>query len=75
MSHSDVAGCGARDHPEPAEIDVAGDKTGRFVQKCLQVLGAHLGVQTLRRAPLLVYEPDIGILGGLVQIVVEASGF
>jgi hypothetical protein len=34
-----------------------------------------MGVQTLRRTPVLVDEPDIGILGGLVQIVVEASGF
>jgi hypothetical protein len=57
------------------EIDVAGDKTGRCLQKCLQVLRQHVGVKTFRRTPVLVNNPDIGITDGPVQIIVEASGF
>ena len=75
MSHSDAAGRGDRDHPEPAQIDVAGDEIGRRLQKCLQVLRQHVGVKTFRRAPVLVNKPDIGIIDGPVQIIIEASGF
>ena len=75
MSHSDAARCGARDHPEPAKIDVAGDEIGRCLQKCLQVLRQHVGVKTFRRTPVLVNKPEIGIIDGPVQIIVEASGF
>ncbi len=41
--------CGAlraRDHPEPAKIDIAGDEIQRCFQKCLQVLRLHVGVET-----------------------------
>jgi hypothetical protein len=75
MSDSDAARCGDRDHPEPAKIDVAGDEIGRCLQKCLQVLRQHVGVKTFRRTPILVNKPDIGIIDGPVQIIVEASGF
>jgi len=75
MSHSDAARCGDRDHHEPPKIDVAGDEIGRCLQKCLQVLRQHVGVKPLRRTPILVNKPDIGIIDGLVQIIVEASGF
>ncbi|HEV2731780.1 MAG TPA: hypothetical protein VGV15_17250 [Terriglobales bacterium] len=43
--------------------------------KCLQVLREHVGVKTFRRTPVLVNKPDIGIIDGPVQIIVEASGF
>jgi hypothetical protein len=64
----------ARDHPEPAKIDIAGDEIGRCFQKCPQALRQHVGVKTFRRTPVLVNEPDIGIIDGPVQIIVEASG-
>jgi len=56
MSHSDAARCGARDHPEPAKIDVTGDEIGRCFQKCPQVLRQHVGVKTFRRTP--VFRPS-----------------
>ena len=56
-------------------MDVAGDKIGRCLQKCLQLLTQHVGVKTFRRTPVLVDEPDICIIDGPVQIIVEASGF
>jgi hypothetical protein len=74
MSHSDAARCGNGDHHEPPKIDVADDEIGRCLQKCLQVLRQRVGVKTFRRTPVLVDEPDIGIIDGPVQIIVEASG-
>jgi hypothetical protein len=34
-----------------------------------------VGVKTFGRTPILVNKPDIGIIDGAVQIIVEASGF
>jgi len=34
-----------------------------------------VGVKTFRRTPVLVNKPDIGLIDGAVQIIVEASGF
>jgi CheY-like chemotaxis protein len=31
--------------------------------------------RSLRRTPVLVDEPDLGVLEGLVKVIVEASGF
>jgi hypothetical protein len=49
VASSDAARCGARDHPEPAKINVAGDEIGRCLQKCLKMLRQHVGVKTFRR--------------------------
>jgi hypothetical protein len=35
----------------------------------------HVGIKTFGRTPVLVNKPDIGIIDGPVQIIVEASGF
>jgi CheY-like chemotaxis protein len=37
--------------------------------------GLHVRVQFLHRTPVLVDEPDLGVLEGLVKVIVEASGF
>src|SRR6266850_4269222 len=74
MSHSDSARCGARDHPEPPKIDIAGDEIRRCLQKMSAGAQTACGRQNLQ-APVLVNKPDIGIIDGPVQIIVEASGF
>jgi hypothetical protein len=39
------------------------------------MLRQHGGVKAFRRTPVLVNKPEIGIIDGPVQIIVEASGF
>src|ERR1700736_2028226 len=66
----DVSGaCG--DHQELAQVDVAGDEVRRDLQKRLQVRASHVGIETFGRAPVLVDEPNIGIVARLMKVIVE----
>src|ERR1700692_1302606 len=68
------------DHQKLAQVDVAGDEVLRDLQKRLQVRASHVGIETFGRAPVLVDEPNIGIVARLMKVIVETftlapSGF
>ena len=67
---ADASGaCG--DHQKLAQVDAAGDEVRRDLQKRLQVRASHVGIETFVRAPVLVDEPNIGIVARLMKVIVE----
>jgi hypothetical protein len=53
-------------HQKLAQVGVAGDKVRRHLQKRLQVRASRVGIETFGRSPVLVDEPNIGIVARLM---------
>jgi hypothetical protein len=66
---------GCRYHREAAQIDIGGEEIRRGLQKGLHVRSPHVDVQALARTPVLVDEPNVGIVERLVEVIVESFGF
>src|ERR1700730_5510780 len=59
------------DHQKLAHVDIAGDEVRRDLQKRLQVRASHVGIEAFGRSPVLVDEPNIGIVARLMKVTVE----